>query len=359
MIKWNRRYKKVILAILLLAIWFFSLLYYIRDMKNSLWNQVVSEILEVTSQGGHAFEVYIEKDMQILTRIIKHLSMDKVKDEASVMEILDFFQDSETGFTVVDLDGGILYGEDGKGARKLSSDELEVYKNLADKGVTEPYMDAYTGRSVIGGYRRFTFADGTQGIAQVKRGMSTVAEEFMLSFYGDQGFSYIANDKGDILIRSFNRNNSSSSTFSNIFSVIRLSGNSSEDLQTFSDSMLQGKEGVMRFSLEGEKNVLAFTPVEGSNGWYLIAIVPDDVIMKHADEILKSSQTGMILLGSVLAILALFLYMDRQSQKKIMEKEGDLQYRERLFGILANNTNDVFLMFTTDRYQLEYISPNV
>ena len=99
------------------------------------------------------------------------------------------------GFTVVDLDGGILYGEDGKGARKLSSDELEVYKNLADKGVTEPYMDAYTGRSVIGGYRRFTFADGTQGIAQVKRGMSTVAEEFMLSFYGDQGFSYIANDK--------------------------------------------------------------------------------------------------------------------------------------------------------------------
>ena len=359
MIKWNRRYKKVILAILLLAIWFFSLLYYIRDMKNSLWNQVVSEILEVTSQGGHAFEVYIEKDMQILTRIIKHLSMDKVKDEASVMEILDFFQDSETGFTVVDLDGGILYGEDGKGARKLSSDELEVYQNLADKGVTEPYMDAYTGRSVIGGYRRVTFADGTQGIAQVKRGMSTVAEEFMLSFYGDQGFSYIANDKGDILIRSFNRNNSSSSTFSNIFSVIRLSGNSSEDLQTFSDSMLQGKEGVMRFSLEGEKNVLAFTPVEGSNGWYLIAIVPDDVIMKHADEILKSSQTGMILLGSVLAILALFLYMDRQSQKKIMEKEGDLQYRERLFGILANNTNDVFLMFTTDNFQLEYISPNV
>ncbi len=180
----------------------------------------------------------------------------------------------------------------------------------------------------------------------------------MLSFYDDQGFSYIANDKGDILIRSFNRNNNSS-TFSNIFSVIRLSGNSSEALQSFSDSMLQGKEGVMRFSLEGEKNVLAFTPVEGSNGWYLIAIVPDAVVMKHADEILKSSQTAMILLGSVLVVLALFLYMDRQSQKKIMEKEGDLQYRERLFGILANNTNDVFLMFTTDRYQLEYISPNV
>lgn len=358
MIKWNKRYNKVALTVLLLAIWFFSLLYYIRDMKNSLWNQVVSEILEVTAQGGHAFEVYIEKDMQILTRIIKHLSMDKVKDEASIMEIVDFFQDSETGFTVVDLDHGILYGENGKGARRLDSDDLEMYERFAEKGVTEPYMDPDTGRSVIGGYQRFTFADRTHGIAQVKRRMSTVAEEFMLSFYDDQGFSYIANDKGDILIRSFNRNNNSS-TFSNIFSVIRLSGNSSEALQSFSDSMLQGKEGVMRFSLEGEKNVLAFTPVEGSNGWYLIAIVPDAVVMKHADEILKSSQTAMILLGSVLVVLALFLYMDRQSQKKIMEKEGDLQYRERLFGILANNTNDVFLMFTTDRYQLEYISPNV
>ena len=271
MIKWNKRYNKVALTVLLLAIWFFSLLYYIRDMKNSLWNQVVSEILEVTAQGGHAFEVYIEKDMQILTRIIKHLSMDKVKDEASIMEIVDFFQDSETGFTVVDLDHGILYGENGKGARRLDSDDLEMYERFAEKGVTEPYMDPDTGRSVIGGYQRFTFADGTHGIAQVKRRMSTVAEEFMLSFYDDQGFSYIANDKGDILIRSFNRNNNSS-TFSNIFSVIRLSGNSSEALQSFSDSMLQGKEGVMRFSLEGEKNVLAFTPVEGSNGWYLIAM---------------------------------------------------------------------------------------
>ncbi len=154
MIKWNKRYNKVALTVLLLAIWFFSLLYYIRDMKNSLWNQVVSEILEVTAQGGHAFEVYIEKDMQILTRIIKHLSMDKVKDEASIMEIVDFFQDSETGFTVVDLDHGILYGENGKGARRLDSDDLEMYERFAEKGVTEPYMDPDTGRSVIGGYQR-------------------------------------------------------------------------------------------------------------------------------------------------------------------------------------------------------------
>ena len=42
-----------------------------------------------------------------------------------------------------------------------------------------------------------------------------------------------------------------------------------------------------------------------------------------------------------------------------MEKEDDVRYREQLFDILANNTNDVFLMMKTDDYAIEYVSPNI
>ena len=41
------------------------------------------------------------------------------------------------------------------------------------------------------------------------------------------------------------------------------------------------------------------------------------------------------------------------------KKENDVQYHEQLFSILANNTNDVFLMCTTSDYSVEYVSPNV
>ena len=45
--------------------------------------------------------------------------------------------------------------------------------------------------------------------------------------------------------------------------------------------------------------------------------------------------------------------------RKLGGEEDEVQYHEKLFSILANNTNDVFLMFTASNYSVEYVSPNV
>ncbi len=353
----NLQLKSTFLIIIVLVLLIISVFYYISDIRKSLWKQTVSEILEVTSQGSHAFELYIEKDMQILNRIEKHLSLDSSKNKTSIINTIKAFKDLDVAFTVIDLDNGIMYGKNTNNIRKISSDKLKSYASFSAKGVREPYDDEYTGQKVIGCYQRFTFADGTHGIVQVKRPVSVVADEFMLSFYNNSGFSYIANARGDILVRSSHKN--SKDTFSNILDVIELSGNSKEDIQAFNESISMKKEGAIRLIFNGEENLFAFTPVKGADEWYLIAIVPDSVIMKHANEILKSSRSFIFLFGGVFIVVGLFIYMERLSRKKLMEKEGDVQYREQLFNILANNTNDVFLMFSANNHTVEYISPNV
>lgn len=339
-----------------------GIFYYLNGVQNSLWNRAVMEILEVTSQGSHAFEVYIEKDMQILTRIAKQLSFHDSNAD-TIVDIVGFFEDSDVEFTVIDIERGRMYsmydiyGGKAKETKEMKANELAIYEVFSEREIREPYLDEYTGQKVIGGYQRFLFSDGTHGIVQVKRRVAVVEEEFLLSFYNEEGFSYIANAQGDILIRSSSKN--SSSTFSNLFDMLALSGNSKEEIALFRDSMKQKKEGVMRFYFDGEENIVAFTPIKGSNGWCLVTIIPDAVIMEHADEILKLSQTFLILFVCIFAVAGLFVYTEQRSYKKILEKEGDVQYRERLFGILANNTNDVFLMFTTEDCTVEYVSPNV
>jgi len=42
-------------------------------MQQALWEQMVSETLEVTSQGSHSFEVYIKKDMETLDNLARNL----------------------------------------------------------------------------------------------------------------------------------------------------------------------------------------------------------------------------------------------------------------------------------------------
>ena len=355
--KSKRQSKVIIAAILVAAVLAGGILYYITYVKNSLWNQAVSGIMEVAAQGSHAFEVYIEKDMQILSRIEKYLSKENSTDETGIIDVVEAFDEPEVRFTVAVPESSRMYGRNSDSTRELTDVESELYRTFTGMGVREPYEDEYTEERMIGGYLCFTFADGKPGVVQVKRRVAVVVDEFMLSFYDNAGFSYIVNREGDILLRPSHKSNGGD--FSTILDGIRYSGNSAEKVQKFSASLAEDKKGAMRLFFNGEQNIFTFTPVKGTGGWYLITIVPDDVIMKHADEILKSSQTFAILLGIIFITAGIFIYAGQRTQKRIVEKEDDVRYRELLFSILANNTNDVFLMFKTSDYSVEYISPNV
>ncbi len=91
--KKNNEQLKIMVPIILVAVILtIGIVRYITGMQRAIWQQAVSEILEVTSQGSHAFEVYIEKDMQILSKVVKNLSKEKSKDEAAIRHVVEVFE---------------------------------------------------------------------------------------------------------------------------------------------------------------------------------------------------------------------------------------------------------------------------
>ena len=349
-----RRFQTLFLFLAVAAVFAGIIWYDLSSIRKSLWNQTVSEVLEVISQGSHAFELYVEKDMQILNRMVNYLAVESPEDERSVMKVVASFGDAEVGFAVIDMDHGILYAGDAGGARKLTGEELSVYESFDDKVFREPYTDICTGREMIGGYQQFFFADGTRGIVEVRRLTSDVAQEFILSFYDGAGYSYIVNTRGEVLVCASSQEDGGIPERPETVSVP--DGSQAEALP---DKMAQGKDGVGELILDGEKHIIAFTPVRGTEGWYLIAVVPDSVIMAHANMILRSSETLLIVLAAIVLVAILFIYAEKQSRRKIMEKDGDVQYQKELFDILVNNTNEVFLVFSTTDYEVEYVSNNI
>lgn len=333
-----------------------GILYHINKIREALWNQTVSEIMEVTDQGGHAFEVYIEKDLQILTRVAKVLSQRVSDDKTVIINTMDIFADGDIDFRVVDLDHAVLYFGDESGVEELDAERLGAFEGMTDRGLLEPYIDE-SGKRMIGAYQRFTFADGTSGIVEVGRSISTVEDEFMLSFYDGVGSSHIVNARGDVLICSQHKDGSHD--ISNMLDMLLDSGNEEEEIQYVRECMARGEEGVSRFRFRQQDHIFAYTPIESADGWYVFVVIPDSAIMKNANDILKSSQTFLFLFTGIFIVAGLFIYVGQRSHRRLMEKEGDLWYREQLFSILANNTNDVFLMYRTNDHAIEYISPNV
>lgn len=80
----------------------------------------------------------------------------------------------------------------------------------------------------------------------------------------------------------------------------------------------------------------------------------------HAFEIyIKKDMEMLHGLIAAIVIFSSFMILLRQNRRNVMEKEMEIKYREQLFSILANNTEDVFVMLTTWDHAVEYISPNV
>lgn len=351
------RWLKVILSMAFVLVLMAGTIHYVVSVQESLWKQTVADVLEVTSQGSHAFEVYIKQDMDSLERLGRKLSEKTSGDGVSIASIVEMFNDSTLHCTVIDLEHRRIFYDGDINGHEIDAQQMAIYETFADQGVSEPYMDERTGQTLLGCYQRFTFLDGTQGIVRIGRWVSLFAEEFMFSLYNNEGFSYIVNADGDILIRTIHQNSARIST--NVLDVIELSGNRLEDIRVFRDGITEDETGVVKLIFNGEENVFVFVPISGTDGWYFITIVPDAVVTRHAGDILKSTQTFVILLGTFLLMAGIVIYIDRWSHKKIMEKEEGLRHRENLFNILSNNTDDVFLMLSTTDYTVDYVSPNV
>lgn len=329
---------------------------YIKSVKTSLWMQNAEQTLEITSQGGHAFETYITIEQDRVHSLANKMSEIESHEDGKILNNLNLLGGETSNYTVVDLDKGIFYSNRLDERRLLSMEELEFYRTFSGKGIRENYLNLYDGQNTMGVYECFLFADGAHGLMQKGERVSALSKEFSISFYNESGFSYITNQDGDVLIRPYHKN--SNRTFSNLFDVIA-EENDEENLRTFKESLANGHSGVIQFSFNGAENIVTFSPIKVMDGWYIISVIPSSVIMEYTDYILQSSQIFIFAVFIVFLIGLIFLLFERQSRKRIEKKEQDIQYREQLFSILSENIDDVFLMLNSESYVVEYVTPNV
>lgn len=141
-------------------------LYYISGVRQSLWNKSVTDILEVTKQGSHALDTYIEKDFDTLHLFTSGLAEIPADDQAAIQEQLHIFGDSDTTYVCVDLSTGAAYANLPTALPQASAEQTAQYAALPAQGIREPFLNSATGVRSLGVYERFTFVDGTAGVAQ-------------------------------------------------------------------------------------------------------------------------------------------------------------------------------------------------
>ena len=355
-----KKYQMIIftaLAVLICAGGVLAGYLFLNRMEKALWNQLIVDLTEVTYQGGHAFETYEEQEQEVVKKLAEGMSEFDFGDEQGkedALSLLEFYALGDGLFSLItyDDDGGTVYvsGEQPLTLNKSEIDEL--LKDYGDSGIAT-YLNFYTGQLTLGHYQKFIFNDGNTAVIRKGQLMDYLRQEFSLSFYNETGFSYITDISGKILIRPTHKN--SNRTAVNLSDLLTQSGGTDAEIGQLSSLMAEGMRGALR--LTSEDKVLAFVPLE-SVGCYLISIVPNSSIMNHVDEVLQTSQTLTVIVIIVFIIVIIFALATYFYRRKIMAGEREVKYREQLFGLLASNTDDIYILMSLKDFSLEYVSPN-
>lgn len=98
---------------------------YTKSVQTSLWMQNAEQTLEITSQGGHAFETYITIEQDRVHSLSNKMSEIESQEESKILNNLNLLGGEASNYTVVDLDNGILYSNR-LDERRILSAELSL-----------------------------------------------------------------------------------------------------------------------------------------------------------------------------------------------------------------------------------------
>lgn len=178
------------------------------------------------------------------------------------------------------------------------------------------------------------------GVLMGRYYLSDLTELLDVNTFGGKGYSYMARRGGEVFVTSNNENADKSlknlntdfedSYFEDPFA-----------LQTMQTNMLEGKSGSVSYVWNGTKRIMRYLPV-GINDWYLLSIVPNEVVeSKAAGLVVQAAVFCCILFGVFTVIFLYVLGLQRRKNEELRKAHQELETNERRYDIVMAQSKDI------------------
>ncbi len=223
---------------------------FVTGVSNQLWQASMRTIIESTHQGANALNVQFERDFEDLEQVWRQLA--QAEPEARE-EMLRYYQ-------AVDPDLRFYQAKRQQGGDKKATGYLSALREEQLAGLVPSHINSLTGENVFNMFVQGRLADGNLAYLVKEYRTREIANQFTLSFYDQTGFSYLVDQRGNIMVRSEHRN--SNKTVYNLFDMVAGPENDPQVLAQFEQSVQQLKTGWARFSYNGTGLVFCYEPLQ-------------------------------------------------------------------------------------------------
>lgn len=320
--------KYSIIAVTICSIFTITAWFYLENLHEEIIEENYLYLQEVAGQSSFAINHKLEGDMKMLRSMAIMLGNQGNIDvhfwaEAFKKEGL-FNEFQRIGIILPDGRG---YSADVAGTN--FSDREYFQKAMAGKSnISDVMVDRTT--KVLSNTYAVPIYSNNEIIAILAAVINTETYQNILytNVFDGKGYTYVVKSNGDVVVRS--NHPKSEKTFRNLFAAIDVTD---EEKQIAQDNMLQGKSGNLFYNVHGENRLLNYVPL-GINDWYIISVVPYDVIKDKSLPILKMTAYACLVVVIVLSILILYIMINDEKSKKALAK---LAYYDELTGMPNKN----------------------
>lgn len=346
--RWNKAACIIAVFIMTAALLFcFSVMQQINSQMNE---SATSNMINTTKVIEETLEEYIEKDYAVLRIIGDFYKNGQYLEENQMTSIENIMGFEWTG--VVDRNGN---GIDCF-AQTFAVLDIPGYEkwNPGEQGCSDVYFgDA--GRLQTTLWQPIYQNDEYIGTVFGNIVVSKYYSANIFTFYEGEGRTYLFDAfEGSWIIKSMGVDGTAQRQ-KDIYSLLLSSGNDAGDVAMFRTAVEEGKTGTALFDFNGELSYVCFMPLEASEDWYIVTVVPRNILLKESAQIQWMIRLIFAVFCITIAVsaIAFLMWQVRRTRKK------EAEYREALFANISSNIDAAFLIYDKGSRQTAFVSDNV
>lgn len=329
---------------------------YFQFISQRIYEDSTDHLEEIYDQVNRSFGSFVKRNWGLLESWSDYFAETEDKNAGTIIDFIDgerkYWGFSE--FYFITAEGSCITAD---GTRD-SMNPQKILKNLSE--MKEPVMvgeNMYDGQEITvfaapvehGNYNGF----GYDAVA-VSYTNEDMAKSLNVNAFSGEGKCFVIHNDGTILLSTQTGGN----VFGNYLMYLKAASDLGEDdIAEIQNNWQNGISGLLQCEIGDVNNCILYQPV-GYQDYILLSVVPQNVVSAGFLSVQKITMNVLIVIFSLLgAVVIALLVLRGRSQSR--RNRTELQYRERMFDVLSNNVDDIFIMLDYENHGVDYISPNI
>ena len=309
----------------IIVIIFIASFYYVRYVRNVIYNHVYSNISEISKQTATQLNLSITDQKNFVQIVVESINRGYFNTPQQVFDrfINDIPKYHFTRLVILDKNGNGITSD---GYEVKNYEDINEFFNCIDEVYLSENRPSTVSDNQVNIYSKTFKLNGEELVLMATVNTSDYKDILLRRLFG-KGGTYLINNDGDVLIDSFNVIKEDNANF---YSYIRDRYNvknktNLEKIDDMKKNIKQNKTGTFNMRLDGDIYFVHYEKVN-INDWYVITTASDNTIAKDLIWLIIISMILCISINVVIIIVCIYINFLTQRQSKRLYKVAYIDY---------------------------------